>query len=233
MSKVKKNKFEKSEELRQSQPELRNIEYEEQYLQKENLSYIEIINIELAKNRTIHKICKKFKLDPIYLLLMILVPILILLLTFFTFTTTMISTLYPLYCSLKTLQYQVNKSKVDGKLYKKEDEDSNTTQWLSYWLMYAFVINTECILGSLVDKIFYKLLKFFFFIACFLPQIKLSVIIYTYFTGKLYRLYGENLENSVLKFMGNSSSNHIKEDENSINIENDADEATPIRKKIE
>lgn len=232
MSKVKKNKFEKSEELRQSQPELRNIEYEEQYLQKENLSYIEIINIELAKNRTIHKICKKFKLDPIYLLLMILVPILILLLTFFTFTTTMISTLYPLYCSLKTLQYQVNKSKVDGKLYKKEDEDSNTTQWLSYWLMYAFVINTECILGSLVDKIFYKLLKFFFFIACFLPQIKLSVIIYTYFTGKLYRLYGENLENSVLKLMG-SSSNKNKEEENSINNENDADEATPIRKKIE
>ncbi len=233
MSKVKKNKFEKSEELRQSQPELRNIEYEEQYLQKENLSYIEIINIELAKNRTIHKICKKFKLDPIYLLLMILVPILILLLTFFTFTTTMISTLYPLYCSLKTLQYQVNKSKVDGKLYKKEDEDSNTTQWLSYWLMYAFVINTECILGSLVDKIFYKLLKFFFFIACFLPQIKLSVIIYTYFTGKLYRLYGENLENSVLKLMGSSSSNKNKEEENSINNENDADEATPIRKKIE
>jgi len=233
MSKVKKNKFEKSEELRQSQPELRNIEYEEQYLQKENLSYIEIINIELAKNRTIHKICKKFKLDPIYLLLMILVPILILLLTFFTFTTTMISTLYPLYCSLKTLQYQVNKSKVDGKLYKKEDEDSNTTQWLSYWLMYAFVINTECILGSLVDKIFYKLLKFFFFIACFLPQIKLSVIIYTYFTGKLYRLYGENLENSVLKLMGNSSSNKNKEEENSINNENDTDEATPIRKKIE
>ena len=161
MNKPKKNKFEKSEELRQSQPELRNVEYEEQYLQKENLSYIERINIELAKNRTIHKICKKFKLDPFYLLLMILVPIIILLLTFFTFTTTMISTLYPLYCSFKTLQYQIN-TKVEGKLYKKEDEDNNTTQWLSYWLTYAFVINTECILGSLVDKVIYKLLKFFF-----------------------------------------------------------------------
>ena len=56
----------------------------------------------------------------------------------------MISTLYPLYCSLKTLQYQIN-TKVEGKLYKKEDEDNNTTQWLSYWLTYAFVINTECI----------------------------------------------------------------------------------------
>ena len=232
MNKPKKNKFEKSEELRQSQPELRNIEYEEQYLQKENLSYIERINIELAKNRTILKICKKFKLDPIYLLLMILVPILILLLTFFTFTTTMISTLYPLYCSLKTLQYQVNKSKVEGKLYKKEDEDKNTTQWLSYWLIYAFVINTECILGFLVDKIVYKLLKFFFFIACFLPQIQLSVIIYNYFTGKLYRLYGENLENTILRFM-KSSSNEIRENENSNNNENDADEATPIRKKNE
>jgi hypothetical protein len=233
MSRVKKNKFEKTEELRQSQPELRNIEYEEQYLQKENLSYIERINIELAKNRTILKICKKFKLDPIYLLLMILVPIIILLLTFFTFTTTMISTLYPLYCSLKTLQYQVNKSKVEGKLYKKEDEDNNTTQWLSYWLAYAFVINTECILGFLVDKIIYKLMKFLFFIACFLPQIQLSVIIYNYFTGKLYRLYGETLENSVLRFLTKSSSNEIRENGNSNNNENDVDEATPIRKKNE
>jgi len=233
MSKLKKNKFEKSEELRQSQPDLRNIEYEEQYLQKENHSYIEIINIELAKNRTILKICKKFKLDPIYLLAMILVPILILLLTFFTFTTTMISTLYPLYCSIKTLQYQVNKSKVDGKLYKKEDEDNNTTQWLSYWLMYAFVINTECILGSLVDNFLYKLLKFAFFIACFYQKIQLSVIIYNYFTGKLYRLYGENLENSVLRLMKKSPSNEIRENEDSNNNEDDADEATPIRKKNE
>ena len=231
MNKARRNKFEKSEELRQSQPELRNIEYEEQYLQKENLSYIEKINIELAKNRTILKICKKTKLDPIYLLLMILVPILILLLYFFTFTTTMISTLYPLYCSLKTLQYQIN-TKVEGKLYKKEDEDNNTTQWLSYWLMYAFVINTECILGFLVDKVIYKIFKFFFFIACFLPQIKLSVIIYNYFTGKLYRLYGENIENSLLKLMKKSSPND-RQDENSNNNENDADEATPIRKKNE
>ena len=231
MNKAKKNKFEKSEELRQSQPELRNVEYEEKYLQKENPSYIEKINIKLGENRTIRKICKKFKLDPFYLLLMILIPILILLLTFFTFTTTMISTLYPLYCSLKTLQYQIN-TKVEGKLYKKEDEDNNTTQWLSYWLIYAFVINTECILGSLVDKVIYKILKFFFFITCFLPQIQLSVIIYNYFTGKLYRLYGENLENTILRFM-KSSSNEIRENENSNNNENDADEATPIRKKNE
>ena len=232
MNKAKKNKFEKSEELRQSQPELRNVEYEEKYLQKENLSYIEKINIKLGENRTIRKICKKFKLDPFYLLLMILIPILILLLTFFTFTTTMISTLYPLYCSFKTLQYQIN-TKVEGKLYKKEDEDNNTTQWLSYWLIYAFVINTECILGSLVDKVIYKILKFFFFITCFLPQIQLSVIIYNYFTGKLYRLYGENIENSLLNLMKKSSPNENRQDENSNNNENDDDEATPIKKKNE
>lgn len=226
-----KNRFEKSEELRQSQPDMRNIGFEEQYLQKESHSYIESINIALGKNRTIVKICKKFNIDPIYLLLMILVPILILLLTFFTFTTTMISTLYPLYCSLKTLQYQVN-TKVEGKLYKKEDEDNNTTQWLSYWLLYAFVINTECILGSLVDNFLYKVSKFAFFIACFLPQIKLNVLIYNYFTGKLYRLYGENIENSLLNLM-KSSSKEIKDDENSINNENDIDESTPVRKKNE
>ena len=66
--------------------------------------------------------------------------------------------------SFKTLQYQVNKSKVNGKIYKIEDEDNNTTRWLSYWLLYAFVNNSECILGSLVVKIpLYTFLKFIFF----------------------------------------------------------------------
>lgn len=210
----KKNKFQNTENLRQSQPDMLNEEFVGKYIEQENLSIIEKININLAKNRTINKICKKIKLDPIYLLMMFLVPIIILLFTFFNFTTTMISTLYPLYQSYKTLQYQVNKSKVDGKLYKKEDEDNNTTQWLSYWLMYAFVNNTECILGSLVDKIpLYKLLKFIFFIACFLPQVQLSVVIYNYFTSKVYKLYGENFEKTIVNFMRNIFPNKNEEEE--------------------
>ena len=211
--------------LLSSQPDMKvNEEFKNQYIETENSSIIERINVNLAKNKTILKICLKLKLDPIYLLLIILVPIIILLLTFFTFTTKIITTLYPLYMSFKTLQYQVNKSKKDGKLYKKEDEDKDTTQWLSYWLFYSFVNNSECILGSLIEKIpLYKLIKFLLLLSCFIPQIQTNVIIYTYFTGKLYNLYGENLERSMLGFTRNIFSNN-NNDEQDMERENDFDD---------
>ena len=208
--------------LLSSQPDRKvNEEFINQYIETENSSIVERINVNLAKNKTILKICMKIKLDPIYLLLIILIPIIILLLTFFNFTTKIITTLYPLYMSFKTLQYQVNKSKKDGKLYKKEDEENDTTQWLSYWLFYSFVNNSECILGSLIEKIpLYKLTKFILLLSCFIPQIQTNVIIYTYFTGKLYNLYGENLERSMLGFTRNIFSNN-NNDEQDIEREND------------
>ena len=211
--------------LLSSQPDMKvNEEFKNQYIETENSSIVERINVNLAKNKTILKICMKIKLDPIYLLLIILIPIIILLLTFFNFTTKIITTLYPLYMSFKTLQYQVNKSKKDGKLYKKEDEDKDTTQWLSYWLFYSFVNNSECILGSLIEKIpLYKLIKFLLLLSCFITQIQTNVIIYTYFTGKLYNLYGENLERSMLGFTRNIFSNN-NNDEQDMERENDFDD---------
>ena len=99
--------------------------------------------------------------------------------------------------------------------YKQEDEDNDTTQWLSYWLLYSFVINSECLLGSLVDKIpLYTLLKFIFLISCFIPQVKLSVIIYDYFTSKLYTLYGENFENFISNLFSNKKSDEEEESKN-------------------
>ena len=210
--------------LLSSQPDMKvNEEFKNQYIETENSSIVERINVNLAKNKTILKICMKIKIEPIYLLLIILIPILILLLTFFNFTTKIITTLYPLYMSFKTLQYQVNKSKKNGKLYKKEDEDNDTTQWLSYWLFYSFVNNSECILGSLIDKIpLYKLIKFILLLSCFIPQIQTNVIIYTYFTGKLYNLYGDGLEKSMLSFTRNIFSNNNNEQE--MERENDFDD---------
>ena len=116
--------------------------------------------------------------------------------------------------SFKTLQYQVNKPRDDGRIYKKEDEDNDTTQWLSYWLLYAFVNNNELIFGLLVDKIpLYKLFKFIFLLLCFLPQVQLSVIIYNYITSKLYVLYGESFEKNMVGFMRKIFSNNKNEDE--------------------
>ena len=211
-----------NKDLLSSQPDMKvKEEYKNQYIETENSSIVERINVQLAQNKTFLKICLKIKLDPIYLLLIILLPILILLLTFFNFTTKIITTLYPLYMSFKTLQYQVNRSKKDGKLYKKEDEEHDTTQWLSYWLFYSFVNNSECILGSLVEKIpLYKLLKFILLLSCFIPQIQTNVLIYTYFTGKLYNLYGESLEKSMLGFTRNIYSNN-NNDEQDMERDND------------
>ena len=211
----KRLNLEKNKNLRNSSEDMLKEKMVEQYFPKEKLSVIERINRRLKKNRTFVKISKKIKLEPIYLLLILLTPVIILLFTFFTFTTTMISTLYPLYMSFKTLQYQINKSKVNGKIYKKEDEDNNTTQWLSYWLLYAFVNNSECIFGSLVAKIpLYAFLKFIFFLMCFLPQIQLSVLIYKYLTSKLYILYGENFEKNTVSFMRTIFSNNKTEGTN-------------------
>ena len=205
----------KNQNLRYSSEDMLKEKMVEQYFPSEKLSVIERINKRLKENRTFVKISKKIKLEPIYLLLILLTPVIILLFTFFTFTTNMISTLYPLYMSFKTLQYQVNKSKVNGKIYKIEDEDNNTTRWLSYWLLYAFVNNSECILGSLVVKIpLYTFLKFIFFLMCFLPQVELSVLIYKYLTSKLYILYGENFEKNTVSFMGKIFSNKKKEEAN-------------------
>ena len=219
-------KLKKTEELRSSQPDIKVGDgYREKFLQEEKISIIEKINMKLGKNRTIVKICNKLKIEPIYLALIFIVPILILLLTFFSFTTRMITTLYPLYMSFKTLQYEVNKSKKDGKLYKQEDEDNDTTQWLSYWLLYSFVMNSELLLGSLVDSILlYKFLKFLFLLSCFLPQIKLSVIIYKYFTSKLYSLYGENFENFILNLFSNKKNDETRDTHDSSDVK---------RKKVE
>ena len=211
---MSKLNLKKHQHLRYSTEDMLKDEFVKKYLPQEKMTIIERINMTLIRNRTIQKICKKLKIEPIYLLLIFLTPVIILLFTFFTFTTTMISTLYPLYMSFKTLQYQVNKPRDDGRIYKKEDEDNDTTQWLSYWLLYAFVNNNELIFGLLVDKIpLYKLFKFIFLLLCFLPQVQLSVIIYNYITRKLYVLYGENFEKNMVEFMRKIFSNNKNEDE--------------------
>jgi len=223
-----KEQLKKTEKLRQSTPDMRSEEFQEKYIGVENPTIIQRINKALAKKKIIEKICLKLNIDPIYLLLILMVPIIFLLLKYFTFTTTMIATLYPLYMSFKTLQYQVNKSKKNGKIYKKEDEDSDTNQWLSYWLLYAFINNMECILGSLVDKItFYKFFKFIFLLSCFLPQIQLSVILYNCITSKIFQLYGDKFERNVVGFMRdffNNNNNILEEDDDNSNIKGDSGE---------
>jgi receptor expression-enhancing protein 5/6 len=183
--------FDKTKNLRISQPELkRKKEFINKYMPGD--SFLVKINKYLMEYKIINKICTKFSIDPIYILIILLIPIIILLFMYFTFTTTMIALIYPLYMSFKTLQ---------KKSFNAELDDAETTRWLSYWLIYAFINNTECIFWKFLEKIkIYNLVKFIFLILCFIPRVQLSVYIYNFITAKIFDKYGEKFEKNTVEF---------------------------------
>ena len=187
---IKKN-FENAKKLRGSQPEMKKKrEFTDKYMKADTL--VQKINKTLSEYKIVNKICSKFNIDPIYILLVCLIPVIILLFNHFTVTTTMIALIYPLYKSFKTLQ---------KKSFNQESEDAETTRWLSYWLIYAFINNSECIFWKFFEKIkIYNLIKFIFLILCFIPKVKLSVYIYNFFTSKIYDKYGEKFEKNTVEF---------------------------------
>ena len=220
--KKKSNKFEKSEELRQSMPDMKKETlikdiYGEDPLHPDE-SIKDKINNKLLRYKFIRTFCVKINLEPFYLVLILLIPILLLSIKYSDFLTTLIAILYPLLMTFKTLQYEVGQ-RIHGKIYKEEDEEQNTNQWLSYWLLYAFINNVECIFGSLIKKLpLANLIKLAFLVCCFLPQIKLSVVIHQYITSKIFNLYGQYLENFAINLIkritGNNKTN-TEENENS------------------
>ena len=204
----KKGKNQNNNNLSQSQPDM-TIPSRKRYIPRDGFFFE--FNNALLEYKIITKICIKLQIDPIYILLICLIPIIILLFTYFTFTCTMIAIIYPLYKSFKTLH---------KKSFNTESEDAETIKWLSYWLVYAFINNTECIFWKFLEKIkYYNLMKFIFLILCFLPQIQLSVIIYNYITSQIFDLYGEKFEKTVVEFFRRIFGGKKKEN-NSINDDN-------------
>ena len=188
---MRQDVFNKTKEFRQSQPELkRKKDFVEKYMPGD--TFFVKINKYLMEYKIINKICIKLKIDPIYIIIILLIPIIILLFMYFTFTTTMIALIYPLYMSFKTLQ---------KKSFNAELDDAETTRWLSYWLIYAFINNTECIFWKFLEKIkIYNLIKFIFLILCFIPRVQLSVYIYNFITAKIFDKYGEKFEKNTVEF---------------------------------
>ena len=188
---MRQDAFNKTKEFRQSQPELkRKKDFVEKYMPGD--TFFVKINKYLMEYKIINKICIKLKIDPIYIIIILLIPIIILLFMYFTFTTTMIALIYPLYMSFKTLQ---------KKSFNAELDDAETTRWLSYWLIYAFINNTECIFWKFLEKIkIYNLIKFIFLILCFIPRVQLSVYIYNFITAKIFDKYGEKFEKNTVEF---------------------------------
>ena len=210
---MRQDVFNKTKEFRQSQPELkRKKDFVEKYFEHDTV--LVKINKYLMQYKIINKICIKLKIDPIYILIILLIPIIILLFMYFTFTTTMIALIYPLYMSFKTLQ---------KKSFIVESEDVETTRWLSYWLIYAFINNTECIFWKFLEKIkIYNLIKFIFLILCFVPKVQLSVYIYNFITAKIFDKYGEKFEKSTVEFFRRIFGGK-KTDNNNINNANNGE----------
>ena len=70
--------------------------------------------------------------------------------------TDLVSFLYPAYMSFKAID---------------SSDDSDNTQWLTYWVVFSFVSITESIAGFLVELIpFYFFLKVAFFIWLYHPK---------------------------------------------------------------
>ena len=206
--------FESTKKLRGSQPEMKKKkEFINKYMKADTL--VQKINKYLSEYRLVNKICDKFNIAPIYILIVCLIPVVILLFKHFTVTTTMIALIYPLYKSFKTLH---------KKSINPESEDAETTRWLSYWLIYAFINNSECIFWKFFEKIkIYNLIKFIFLILCFIPNIKLSLLIYNFFTSKIYDKYGEKFEKNTVEFFRKIFGGR-KSENNSDNINNNSEE---------
>ena len=187
----KQKLLDNTKNLRISQPDLKKKrDFTEKYMPSD--SFLEKLNKYLRKNKIIHKICQKLGIDPIYILIICLIPVIILLFMYFKFTTTMIALIYPLYMSFKTLQ---------KKTFTIENEEAETTRWLSYWLIYAFINNSECIFWKFLEKIkIYNLIKFIFLILCFIPKVQLSVYIYNFITSRIFDKYGEKFEKNTVEF---------------------------------
>ena len=213
----KKKTYEDTKHLSSSHPDsVRFEKMKKEYLKN---SLLVKINKFLMQYKIINKICIKLRIDPIYIIIALLIPIIILLFKYFTFTITLIALIYPLYMSFKTLQ---------KKSFIVESEDVETTRWLSYWLIYAFINNTECIFWKFLEKIkIYNLIKFIFLILCFVPKVQLGVYIYNFITAKIFDKYGEKFEKSTVEFFRRifggkkTENNNINNDSNKELIDDD------------
>ena len=187
---------------------------------EQQLSISERINKAFLKYKEFRYLHKKFKIQPAYLVYILIICFLFIVVGFFDkYLTILIGTCYPLYVSLKTLTLKIGEEKPDGQgYYTEEDQKKDAIQWLSYWVVYSLFINFECIFGKMLKYIrFYFPIKVIFLIFCYLPQFRLSWWIYTHVISKVFLKYEQlivDLINKVIKQItedsGSNSSNKDK-----------------------
>lgn len=204
--KSRRNYFKENENLRSSMPDLINKSYYEYFSEDPehpNESLIQKINRKLLEYKEIKYLSRKTHIPPIYYAIVLIFCLLFIVIGFFDdYLTIFIATAYPLYASFKTLQYRAGYKLPDGKLYTEEDGQNDITQWLTYWVVYSFFINIECLFGNLLRKIpLYFFMKVTFLLMCFLPQYQLASIIYNHLIRTVFLRYEDKIREQSIKIV--------------------------------
>ena len=165
------------------------------------------INRKLLKYKELKFLYEKTGIYPVFFLYILLICLIFIFIGFFDrILTIIIATAYPLYISYKTLQNHINDNSNDNEENEEnENEDENINdmiQWLSYWVVYSFFINIECIFRKILIYIpFYFFIKVIFLLFCFLPQYQFSIWIYNNCIRVLFIKYEKNILNMSNQFI--------------------------------
>lgn len=149
------------------------------------------INRKLMKYKEIRILYRKTHIEPSYYLLFLLVILVIIAIGLFDKQLTIIlATVYPLYMSYKTLQFNIGEKKGGGGFYTEEENKKDIIRWLCYWIFYSIFINFEGLFYFFLKYIkYYFTIKIFILLLCFLPQYQLSGFIYRCFIRYLFYKY--------------------------------------------
>lgn len=157
----------------------------------------EIINKKLLNYKELRYIYKKTSIPPIFFLYCLLIGLLLFMIGFFDdLFATLIGTIYPLYNSMKAIQYKyIGEFHQDGRTYYTIEQNAEEIRvWLTYWVVYSMFINFECLFRCLLTYIpFYFFFKVLFLLVCYLPNYQLAKWLYNNMIKWWFRKYERNI----------------------------------------
>jgi hypothetical protein len=145
-----------------------------------NSHITETISERLLRYKEIKLLCDKTSLPPLFFVFILFIIVFMVMFGFFEdHLTLLIGTLYPIYMSIRTLQY--------GTI-------NDTNKWLCYWLCFALFNWVETFFWWLLLYIpLYNFLRLITLLFLYLPQFNCSTIVYEAIIKKLYINYHDTL----------------------------------------
>ena len=95
------------------------------------------------------------------------------------FITNMIGTIYPVFCTIETLEYHTGDDKY----------------WLTYWVVFGIFTLVDMFSGFILKIVpFYFFIKILFLVWCFMPNTQGAVIMYNFFISRFFEGFEKNIE---------------------------------------